>query len=834
MTTQYSCSKPLRRTQVLTARSNGNPVLNGIDFLEVSPGDQTTLNVHFLFPLPGAASGAVPPSPSPALAPANVIIKGGVRITGITVQSVATSGNILTVKVNSSTPGIAGDFSTYTLALVSSATNSSAPAGFDPQLSTVDFSFKVECPSDFDCQQTSVCPPPQLPSAQIDYLAKDYASFRQLIFDRLALIMPAWQETHSADIGVTLVELLAYAGDQLSYYQDAVATEAYLETARLRVSVRRHARLLDYFMNDGCNARAWVFFQAAPGPPELVPHQTALVTRTSAPVGPLPAAQVQAALNQGAQAFQTLFDITIHPELNLLTFYTWGDSQCCLPQGATEATLLDSGAGALLSSALEAAATNGGAVYLLFEEVLGPATGAAPDADPTHRQVVRLIQATPGQDPLNSTSVLEIAWDPADALLFPLCLWNAPASSNVPPVSVARGNIVLADHGLNPYYAVLNGPNPPNPPPEALPHLPSQGTYRPRLAFPGLTFAAAFNDQQAASLTLVQDPSQALPVIGLTQNGSSWTPVRDLLSSSRTALNFVVEMENDGSASLRFGDGVSGSKPAAGLVATYRVGNGSAGNVGTEALANFVTTSAVPLSGVAAVRNPLPAQGGVDGESLDQVRTFAPWAFRTQERAVTTGDYAAVAERNPQVKQAQATLRWTGSWYTMFVTVDRVNGQPVDSSFRATIRSFLEQFRLAGYDLEIEAPIFVPLDIAFTVCVAPGYFRSAVELALLQTFSDQVLPNGQLGFFHPDNFTFGQPVYLSRVVAAAMGVPGVSWVDTNDIPPAPNHFKRWGQASHGETAAGRIAMARLEIARLQNDPSEPENGKIAFIMQGGL
>ena len=57
---------------------------------------------------------------------------------------------------------------------------------------------------------------------------------------------------------VTLVELLAYVADHLSYYQDAVATEAYLGTARQRMSVRRHARLVDYPMHDGCNARTWV------------------------------------------------------------------------------------------------------------------------------------------------------------------------------------------------------------------------------------------------------------------------------------------------------------------------------------------------------------------------------------------------------------------------------------------------------------------------------------------------------------------------------------------------------------------------------------------------
>src|SRR6202035_3449141 len=88
---------------------------------------------------------------------------------------------------------------------------------------------------------------------------KDYSSFRQLIFDRLALTMPAWQEQHVPDVGVTLVEIFAYVADYLSYYQDAVATEAYLGTARQRISVRRHVRLVDYRMHEGCNARAWVW-----------------------------------------------------------------------------------------------------------------------------------------------------------------------------------------------------------------------------------------------------------------------------------------------------------------------------------------------------------------------------------------------------------------------------------------------------------------------------------------------------------------------------------------------------------------------------------------------
>jgi Baseplate J-like protein len=820
MSTQYSCKKPQRRAIVL-AGSKGNPVVNGIDYLEVS-ADQLTLSVNFLFPLPGQAGGF---PASPALTSDNIVIQGGVRITGIRVKGpVTANGKVLTVNVNAP-----GDFSTYTLNLVTNATNSAPPAGFDPQLSSVSFSFKVACPSDFDCQQTSVCPPPTLPSAQIDYLAKDYSSFRQLILDRLALIMPQWQETHSADIGVALVELLAYAGDQLSYYQDAVATEAYLGTARERISVRRHARLLDYYMHDGCNARAWIFFQLAPAAsPLTIAKRTQLVTQSSAPAGLLPQAQLKNAVSQVSQVFETLFDVTTHPELNELDFYTWSDGQCCLPQGATEATLIDNGAGAFLQAG----------DLLLFEEVIGPATGAAADADPSHRQVVRLIQVTLGTDPLNNTKVVEIEWSAADALAFPLCLSTVVSDQtgtiSVINVSVARGNIGLADHGLaQPAFGA---------PPEQLPDLPPAGQlYRPQLQNPNLTFSVAYDESKArtnplqpAAGVLIQDPRQALPVITLAQNGSKWTPVRDLLSSARNALNFVVETQNDGSAIVRFGDGILGAPPVGGLTAAYRTGNGAAGNVGAGAIVNAVTTPAAPLTGVVAVRNPLPAQGGVDGETLDEVRNFAPWAFRTQERAVTAADYAAVAQLHPEVIKAQATLRWTGSWYTMFVTVERANGLPVDDAFRTEISNFLEQYRLAGYDVEIEAPIFVPLDIAFTVCVAPGYFRSSVESALLDAFSNRVLPNGQAGFFYPNNFTFGQPVYLSQVVATAMKVPGVNWVDTNDVPPSPNHFQRWGQASQGETAAGRISMARLEIARLDNDPSEPENGKIQFFMEGGL
>jgi hypothetical protein len=186
---------------------------------------------------------------------------------------------------------------------------------------------------------------------------------------------------------------------------------------------------------------------------------------------------------------------------------------------------------------------------------------------------------------------------------------------------------------------------------------------------------------------------------------------------------------------------------------------------------------------------------------------------------VTADDYAARMEREPRVQRAVATRRWTGSWHTMFITVDRRGAESIDPEFEDALRAFIERYRLAGHDVEIDAPIFVPLDIELHVCARPGYFAADVEQRLLDVFSAARLAGGASGFFHPDRFTFGQPVYLSAAIAAAMAVTGVEYV-------TPVRFQRLGRAAAGEIASGRIPMARLEIARLDNDPNAPEHGRL--------
>ena len=800
--TQLWCPDDARRGR-LRALADANR--NAIDWLEVLPSKRALI-VHFVADLP-------------TLDRDNVEIAGGVRVTPIGVLSAARADQLapglltaedqavvaaLTAPVSAlvGRTDSSGAYSTYTLRLRHSTLADEPPPGFDRLLCEIDFSFKVDCPSDFDCREERECPDETGPAPRLDYLAKDFASFRRMMLDRLAQTVPLWTERNPVDLGMALVEVIAYVGDQLSYQQDAVATEAYLGTARRRASVRRHARLVDYRMHDGANARAWIHLRARQGTPQ-VPAGTRVVSE-GAGVGD-DGRGLEEAVAAGATVFETLHDAGLDARVNDLTLHTWGDPSCCLPRGATRATLV-----APTQTFVLAAGT-----VLVLEELVGD-TDRAVDRDLTHRHVVRLrTNSVKRADNLPATPVpvLEIEWFDEDALPFALRLG---VTEDGDERALAHGNVVLADHGLT----VSDDPV----------AAPLRGKFRPVLRRRGVTQAMPYRHADALDLPAAHasalDLEAVLPEVRLAGEDDTWTAAHDLIGSDRFAPEFVVETDEGASAALRFGNDVRGRRPRPGaqFTARYRIGTGPAGNVGADTLTRVVMAN--PDPNVGAARNPLPASGGTPPEPVEQVRLYAPQAFRRQERAVTEDDYARVAETHPGVQRAAATRRWTGSWHTMFVTIDRLGSATLDAAFEDEIARYLARFRLAGYDLEIDAPRLVPLDLVFAICVAPGYVRADVKRALLDLFSGHRLGPGRRGLFHPDEFTFAQPVRLSPLIAAAMRMPGVRRV-------TPVKFERFGAGAHGELAAGEIAMERLEIAQLENDPSRPEAGRIDFVMEGG-
>jgi hypothetical protein len=1085
----YQCCGETRKAAVL-----GNPALNGIDYLEVLGFDAEPLGLQpqtilMLRCLKAAPSG---------LTPSNIIIAGGESITNIAATFVtpaitpagstlwpawmtltqeayfnALPGATEILVIGTST---AGDFSPYTLRLVNSATQAKEDpfkvtevlSGFDSQLAEVEFYFKVECPPFFDCKPQPADCPPDLPAPPaINYLAKDYSSFRTIILDRLSQLLPAWDATSEADLGIALAELIAYVGDRLSYKQDAVATEAYLETARSRVSLRRHALLVDYHIHDGCNARVWMQLQVN----FLVDLKIHTRFFTSAPAMPKTlAGNERAALDAGVIIFESMQDAQLIPDHNEMLFYTWGEADCCLPKGATEGTLIGTFDKLQVGD------------VLIFQEMVGPQTGNPADADIRHRCAVRLTkiatQDAAGNmlvdllfekgtgNPITSaaqqpTPVTEIQWSTDDALPFPVCISSKYLDSTqkeqtIANVSKVFGNVVLADHGCsltsidlgivprprifnppgptadrcnptppapiparyrppvpdspltqavslelagspvtpgvvhlltnsfvtltdanglialtvqaanpltwpdlfgvvaqqntvnpanfdlsvvynppgmltppvvetitdlslaaaNPNFVVtkvnaqsrfLNVPvPPPGPAPAGFPGTPTQlasgattdlrdaggtvyltiapkspATWPPSFGvltqddisdptkfallvvyaplsggvgvptpvvleqFTGLDLddvaavtaasklvtVKSFEDKPNLALSAYDlmhyDANKATPVITLTSildaDQKTWTAEQDLLADGPADTHFVVEIESDATARLRFGDNVNGLRPDPDtrFTAAYRIGNGVAGNVGAETLIHCDNAN------ISQCANPLPALGGVDPETADQIRRRAPQAFLTQERAITMPDYVRVAEMNAQVDNAVATLRWTGSWYTVFITAEPKGAGNLTTTLRKGLKTNINRYRLAGQDLELESPQYVSLQIGLTVCVDPAYFRSDVAKALSEVLGSRILSDGTKGLFYPDNFTFGQTVYLSPVYATARKIAGVQSVAATVFQP------QAAPPTSTFLSNGEIPLGPFQIARLDNDPSLPDHGQLTLSMQGG-
>ncbi|HEX3550026.1 MAG TPA: baseplate J/gp47 family protein [Candidatus Elarobacter sp.] len=773
-----------------------DPALRGLDGAVVKrePG-RAVVTLHFVPAAPGVTKAAIPDL--------DELRGGGLRIEGraargwsvVRIARAQGGRHGVDVELTRGTPATPLD-EPVTIRL-------SGVANVAPTFDAVAVNLVAPSATD-DVEPVAPPAPPAPPSARIDYLTKDYAGFRQLMLDRMAATLPAWNEPHVADEGAALVELLSYAADYLSYYQDAVATEAYLGTARRRTSVRRHARLLEYRMHEGCTPRVWLHFEVPPSGDPAGP--VALHLRKGFYVGPDAGAGSPAA----SGAFATLEDVIVSEAGNAFDLDDGGLDTFTLAAGATRATLA-------LPPGTRPRCARGD--VLILEQAASPVTGDGADADPRLRQAVRLV-APPRRiaDPLRrGVDVWEVTWHDRDALRFALPVaTRAPSGTRYDRLAHALGNNVAADYGT--------------PQEELLFAVPPDVPYRPNLLRPDVTFAvpydAAAERERPAAALAETSPWKALPNVVLTeqyQGGVQWNPARDLLEAVRDAALFAVDVDSDGIATLRFGDSVAHGRmphPGALFRARYRTGNGPAGHLGADRLVSplgYLLPDATPAGSAVSfaipqrlqqlgitVRNPVPPDGGVAPEDADAVRLLAPQAARTPKSAVTASDYAERAQAIPGVRAASAAVEFTGSWQTVRVFVQSAARRDDETpAFLRLVRDALEPFRLANADLLVVGPTYVTVALEIEIAFEQTIAADATQHERVRARVDAALA----ALLAANAYSFGDPVFASPFVAAAMSVPGV--VDAR--------VKRLARAGVPNPADGdpdSAAMGAHEIARI--------------------
>jgi hypothetical protein len=140
----------------------------------------------------------------------------------------------------------------------------------------------------------------------------------------------------------------------------------------------------------------------------------------------------------------------------------------------------------------------------------------------------------------------------------------------------------------------------------------------------------------------------------------------------------------------------------------------------------------------------------------------------------------------------------------------------------AEVTAALAPFRRIGHGLVVGAPELVPLDIELQVLVEPGYHHRQVLTALRRVFGSGLLPGGTPALFNPRALGFGEPVRVSRLMAAAVGVPGVTSARITRL-------KRLAGPDEGELAAGLLRIGPLAVAVCDSRPDQPENGRVSIV-----
>ncbi|HEY4364587.1 MAG TPA: baseplate J/gp47 family protein [Bryobacteraceae bacterium] len=766
--------------------------LNGIDFVEIASADQRTLRVHFLNNV--ALIGIV----------SNPRITGGETIATVAVNQIndATdwSADAEGRPILMLTAVAAGDFSFYSLSLTSAA--------LDPFFSQTVFSFKATCPSDLDCDTpTPPCPPALGNPPPIDYLAKDFLSFRQALMDFSALRYPEWKERAEADFGMMFLESLAGLADDLSYTQDRVAAEATLPTATQRRSIVRLARLVDYEPRPATSAAVLLQFNVTGGP-----ISAGLPVSGVTPDGQTIVYEVGTGL-----ADQTKYTVDAKWNTPIAPYY-WDDSQICLKTGSTEMWVSGKGFGF----------TPG--LRLLID------TAATVSADAPIRQVVHIVSVDEEFDALYGQDVTHITWDASEALTHDHDLTRTVLAGNlVPATEGARFQEAFAidtPPAATPFMKLAVVRTGPNSTPSTFAPMYLYTLSKPPLAWLAPDAAIPAAPEIALTGTAPSDVPVPWPWLlnllqtaefetGFTLDRAKFVPVG---RNSDGTISY--DYDGDAGDTIRFGDQAFGTVPVPGTVfqVTYRMGNGATGNLAAGAITGFDPAKA-PF--VMSVTNPFAAAGGADEEADATVARLAPQAFRAvRYNAVLARDYAAAAETLPWVERAGTVFRWTGSWLTVFTTADPEGSEQITDAERLGLIHLLNRRRLAGYESYAPDPQYVALDLEVYVCARPDVFRGDVEAAVLKRLNSLKNTDGTTGFFYVDNFTFGQPLERSALEAAIQESYGVAGV--HDI-----LYRQRGVIVTPITMPDEVTVKPSQILRVDNDPSKPERGSLRVYVDGG-
>ncbi len=271
-----------------------------------------------------------------------------------------------------------------------------------------------------------------------------------------------------------------------------------------------------------------------------------------------------------------------------------------------------------------------------------------------------------------------------------------------------------------------------------------------------------------------------------------WTEVPDFADSVPDSRHYVLDAvhgEITLGPAIRQPDGTydqHGWVPPRGTelrMRTYAVGGGRDGNVARHTIA--VLRTAIPQ--ISTVDNRFPAQGGVEGETLEEAKNRGPIVLRTRARAVTAEDYELLSKQAaPEIARVKCLTAGEGpdAGSVKVLIVPAVIGDPsavefeqflLDDELLEKVREKLEQTRLIGTRVLIEPPLYQGVTVVAKVLARPRFSTARVEADCTAAL---------FGFLNPltggpegDGWPWGRPLQAGEVYSTLQAVKGVDLID---------------------------------------------------------
>ncbi|SHE32000.1 hypothetical protein SAMN05444273_10187 [Litoreibacter ascidiaceicola] len=248
--------------------------------------------------------------------------------------------------------------------------------------------------------------------------------------------------------------------------------------------------------------------------------------------------------------------------------------------------------------------------------------------------------------------------------------------------------------------------------------------------------------------------------------------------------------------------------------------------------------------------------------AMERARQDGPSQIAAQHRMVTLDDHSATVQSHPLVALAQARLVWSGAWNSILIATLLEDDLPMDAPLhdgaanaprpnclraelweqivtfhsnrnlalppigpkltgRTILRVLIDAYRMIGSEVFLEPARAAPINVTLSVRAKPGFFRSELRQAVAEVFTSD-----QGGFFEPGRLGFGEALYASDIIEAAMQIEGVAVACLN-------RFRRVGRSFEDRSAEGFIAVDPDTYLLCAGDAHAPERGAFRITVQGG-